>query len=455
MHDRARRVIRRALLLFLILIFQVLSPAVLPAPQLGTARAQPRDLLEEQVAAYQELLNVRQAELDALTAELSATNTELDAELAERDRLAQRVVALSDEQEGVRAQIQTLRQQQRASVARIVRLEARAAGLEGQLQDLIISLHKRRSGRYAGALARSESLFELRVRNHYLARLAEQDVTLLETFNRTTAELGRARSERARRVQALGTRADELVVNQRALATAQANLAGVIDTLSETRTGQLAQREALLQEQNSVEGELSASRGALAAELERLREAARQAALAEAARREADAAAEDTPEDAADIPADTTFADEAARLERLIRGLGEPTPAAERGFVAPFPDGVVVRPYGEGGATDLWLRAPQPGTAVRAVRTGVVTRASRITANSGYTVVVQHGPDLISAYTNLQPPEITFGDRVQRGQILGYLGGGIVDADILQLRMGRPQGLEIIYQDPAVLLGLR
>ena len=450
---RVRRVIRRALLLFLVLF------PVLILLQLGVVWAQPRDLLEEQIAAYEELLNVRQAELDALTAELSATNTELDAELAERDRLAQRVVALSDEQEGVRAQIQTLRQQQRASAGRIVRLEARAAGLEGQLQDLIISLYKRRSGRYAGALAQSESLFELRVRNHYLARLAEQDVTLLETFNRTTAELGRARSERARRVRALGARANELVVNQRALATAQANLAGVIDILSETRTGQLAQREALLQEQNSVEGELSASRGALAAELERLSEAARQAALAEAARREADAAAEDTsegtPEDAADIPADTPFAAEAARLERLIRGLGEPTPAAERDFVAPFPDGVVVRPYGEGGATDLWLRAPQPGTAVRAVRTGVVTRASRITANSGYTVAVQHGSDLISAYTNLQPPEVTIGDRVQRGQILGYLGGGIVDAAILQLRMGRPQGLEIIYQDPAVLLGLR
>ena len=414
--------------------------------------AQRQELLEEQIAAYQELLNVRQAELDALNAELSATNTELDAQLAERDRLTERIVALSREYEGVRAEVRTLRQQQRAAAARIARLETQAAGLEAQLQELIVSLHRRRSGRYAGALARSESLFELRVRNHYLATLADQDVTLLETFERTTAELSRARAERARRVRALDARAAALEANQQELMVAQNALGEVVASLSETRAGQLAQQEALLREQGSVEGELNASRGALAAELERLREAARQAAVAEAARREA-AAAVDA---AAEGSADTDFAARAAELERIIRGLDEPTPAAERGFVPPFPDGVVVRPYGERGATDLWLRAPQPGTAVRAVRAGVVTSVSRITANSGYTVTLEHGSELISAYTNLQqPPVVTFGEQVARGQILGYLGGGIVAADILQLRMGRPEGREIIYQDPAELLGLR
>ncbi len=436
---RGGRVARWGLLALLLLTFP-------------SATAQRRELLEEQIAAYQELLNVRQAELDALGAELSATNTELDAQLAERDRLTERIVALSREQEGVRAETRTLQQRQREAAARIAHLETQAAGLEAQLQELIVSLHRRRSGRYAGALARSESLFELRVRNHYLATLADQDVTLLETFERTTTELGLARAERAQRVRALDARATALEANQQELTAAQNALEEVVASLGETRAGQLAQQEALLREQGSVEGELNASRGALAAELERLSEAARQAAAAETARREAaeavDAAAEDS--------ADTDFAARAAQLERMIRGLDEPTPEAERGFVLPFPDGVVVRPYGEGGATDVWLRAPQPGTAVRAVRAGVVTGVSRITANSGYTVAVQHGSDLISAYTNLQqPPVVTLGDRVDRNQILGYLGGGIVAADILQLRMGRPEGREIIYQDPAELLGLR
>jgi septal ring factor EnvC (AmiA/AmiB activator) len=414
----------------------------------GAAFAQQnRTLLEEQIAAYEELLSVRQAELDALAAELSATNTELDAQLAERDRLEVRVLSLSDRQERIRTQIRTLRQQQRSSAGRVAQLEAQAEGLKGQLQELIVSLHKRRSGRYVGALAQSESLFELRVRNYYLSRLTQQDVTLLETFEHTTAALGRARAQRARQVRALSARAEELEANRQALATAQANLEGIITTLGETRAGQLAQQEALLEEQNSIEGELTASRGALAAELERLREAAaRQAALAETAQRDADEA-DEAPDDG--------FADEAARLERLIRGLDEPAQTSERGFAPPFPSPVVVRPYGEAGATDVWLQARQPGSAVRALRSGIVYRASRITANSGYTVAIQHGPALISAYTNLQPPVVEIGDRVEQGQILGYLGGGIVAADILQLRVGRSQGLNIIYRDPAPLLGLR
>lgn len=420
----------------------------------GTVLAQPnRTLLEEQIAAYEELLSVRQAEVDALTAELSATNTELDAQLAERDRLGARIVSLSAQQERIRSQTQVLRQQQRSSAGRVARLEAQAEGLQGQLQELIVSLHKRRSGRYMGALAQSESLFELRVRNYYLSRLSAQDVTLLETFERTTAALNRARAQRARQVRALSARAGELEANRQALATTQGELEGIIAALSETRAGQLAQQEALLQEQTTIETDLTASRGALAAELERLREAAaRQAALAETAPRdtdEADGALDDNSSD------NNGFADEAARLERLIRGLGEPAQTSERSFAPPFPGPVVVRPYGEEGATDVWLQARQPGSAVRALRSGIVYRASRITANSGYTVAVQHGPALISAYTNLQPPVVEIGDRVQQGQILGYLGGGIVAADILQLRVGRPQGLNIIYRDPAPLLGLR
>ena len=211
--------------------------------------------------------------------------------------------------------------------------------------------------------------------------------------------------------------------------------------MSQSRAGQLAQRENLLQEQTRVEDRLTGARGALAAELERLREKAAQ----EAARAEAE------PE----TPRDDTFDDEAARLERLIRGLDAPTPEDEQDYAMPFPDAVVVRPYGQDGATDVWLRAEQPGTAVRAVRSGVVYRANRITANSGYTVALQHADRLVSAYTNLQIPVVQRGDRVEQGQILGYLGGGIIAADILQLRIGRSEGFDLVYRDPAPLLGLQ
>ena len=407
---------------------------------LGVGQAQQQKVFEEQIAAYEKVLAAREAELDALAAQLSETNTRLDAQLAERDRLSERILELSRSQARIRAQTQRLQAQQQASARRITRLSAQADGLRGQLQDLLSNLHKRRSGRYVGALAQTESLFKLRVRSYYLGRLTNQDVALLETFNTTTEALRQARARRAQQVRSLTRRSRELEANAQALETAQTDLESVIAELSQSRAGQLAQRENLLQEQNRIEDRLTGARGSLAAELERLREeAAREAARAEA-----------EPE----RPVDNTFDDEAAQLERLIRGLDEPT-EAEQDYAMPFPDAVVVRPYGQDGKTDVWLRAEQPGTAVRAVRAGVVYRANMITANSGYTVALQHPDRLVSAYTNLQEPVVAIGDSVEQGQILGYLGGGIIAADILQLRIGRSEGFKLIYQDPASLLRLQ
>lgn len=426
-----------------------LALCVLLLGTFGAAQQDSREQLEEQISSFEQILETRQTELGQLEAALSEINTRLDAQLTERDSLSAQIVELGAQQEAIQRRTQDLQRAQQLAAVRIEGLEARAERLREQLQELIINLHKRRGERNFGALAQSDSLFELRVKNYYLSQITQQDVTLLETFNQTSAALNRARSARAARVRDLRTQAQELAANQSALASTQADLEAVIADLSSSRAGQLAQRETLLQEQNSIEATLTGARGELAAELERQREAAAQlAAQAEAARQ---AAAEEA---AVDAPADPEFAAEADRLERLIRSLDNPEPQAEGGYALPFSDPVVVRPFGEAGATDTWLRAPQPGSAVRAVRSGVVYRASLITANSGYTVALRHGPSLISAYTNLQAPLVELGDQIEQGEIIGYLGGGIIEPDILQLRLGRIQDFDIIYQDPVPLLGL-
>ena len=58
----------------------------------GVGQAQQQKVLEEQIAAYQKVLEAREAELSALAAQLSETNTQLDAQLAERDRLSSRIL---------------------------------------------------------------------------------------------------------------------------------------------------------------------------------------------------------------------------------------------------------------------------------------------------------------------------------------------------------------------------
>ena len=412
---------------------------------LGTvlSAAQAQGELEERIEAFEAVLADRAVRLERLETELSTTNTELDTQLGERDRLSAQVLELSAQGERIRQRTRTLERQQEVSDARVVRLTLESDRLKGAFQELIVNLHRRGSGRYVGALARTESLFRLRVRNDYLARLTAQDVALLDTLDATTAALNRARAERERQVAALGRQERDLAASTAALGAAQGELEAAIAALSETRAGQLAQQETLLLEQSSLESELTDARTTLAAELERRREeAARAARLAEA-----------DPE-VAGADEQRVLDDEVSSLERLIASLEAPAPPTAGEFTVPFAGASVARPYAEGGATDVWLRAREPGTAVRAVRGGVVYRASVITANSGFTVAVRHAGGLVSAYTNLQPPLVTVGDEVAQGQILGYLGGGIISADILQLRVGQTEGFDLVYQDPVPLLGL-
>lgn len=456
------------------------------ASLLGAARAQPQAgddassqatsaQLEADIVAFEELLNDRISQLSRLEAELAETGAALGEQLAERGRLEGEVVELSAQRQRLSEQAAALETQQRAAAARIESLQSELSGLEAQLQELLLSLHKRRAGRYARLLAESESLFELRVRSYYLSQITQQDVALIGTLEDTAFTLDAERQERAQQLQALALHERELADNQIALDAARTELAEVIAALESTRAGQLTQQQALLTEQGDIESELVSSRTALAAELEQLRQVEARRAEAERQRTEAAARAAEAarqvqpgpPTDAAidaatDAPTvgdagEDSFVREAARLEELIRALSEPAPAAaaETDFAPPFPNPVVVRPYGAGGGSDIWLQAETPGTAVQAVKSGIVYQASRITANSGYTVAIQHDDDLISAYTNLQPPEVEFGDQVRQGQILGYLGGGIVSPDILQFRLGTQAGPQIVYQDPAPLLGVR
>lgn len=440
---------------------KVLAWMLLALPLLVLAQtSETSERLERSIATYEALLEARQAELTALEAALAQTSAALEAQLAERERLEAEVLALSNEQAALSSQIETLRRAQQSTGQRITSLQARLGELRAQLARLLNSLHRQRAGRYARVLAQSESLFELRVRSYYLARLSARDARLIETVSATVRDLEVARRTRARQLRELAGRREALRQNQAALRAAQEELVGVIAELNATREGQLAQQRALLAEQGEIEAQLGGARANLAAELERLRAEARRAAeerrrrAAEAARRaQDDTVQNDTVQD--ETAQDGEFEARAAELERLIRALSEPPPAPEGAFAPPFPDPVLVKAYGEGGGSDVWLRAAAPGTAVRAVKSGVVYQAQRITANSGYTVAIQHGSELISAYSNLQPPEVELGERVSQGQILGYLGGGIAPADILQFRLGTPSGLDIVYQNPAPLLGLR
>ena len=90
-----------------------------------------------------------------------------------------------------------------------------------------------------------------------------------------------------------------------------------------------------------------------------------------------------------------------------------------------------------------------------AVQGGVVIAAQSIGANDGWMVAIRHDAELATVYTNLREPPLQVGDRVQRGQVIGYLGGGTLPPpDVLRLYARLNQGGREAFVDPLPLLGL-
>ena len=422
--------------------------------------------LEQDIQSYEQLLEERRAAQAEIDAALQETSAELDAQLAERDRLNAEIGALQEQRAELTERVTALNQDLEATRERIRNLQERLTTLETRLQALLVNLHKERGGRYARLLAESESIFDLRVKSFYLSRLTEQDVSLIQEMNRTVAELQDAQLTLSTQIEELNAQEAQLAENQTALQSVRENLAGVIAQLEETRQGQLAQQQTLLNEQADIEQTLLNAEAALQEELARLRRAAELARRREAAAREREAAArerqanrdaEEQQRQAAEeaVREWQQFSQEAEDLEDQIRTLETPTNLGDGEFTLPFANPGLVSGFSEGGASQILLKAEQPGTAVRAVKGGTVWRVRRISANSGYLVAILNGPELITAYSNLQfPDNIAIGDQVEQGQIIGYLGGGtLTPPDTLQFRMGTPQGEGAVWYDPAPYLG--
>ena len=63
-----------------------------------------------------------------------------------------------------------------------------------------------------------------------------------------------------------------------------------------------------------------------------------------------------------------------------------------------------------------------PGTPVRAVESGTIARRQRL-STYGLTLIVEHGNGYYSVYGQLATATVTEGTRIERGQIIGSVGG--------------------------------
>ena len=401
-----------------------------------------RDALERRASEYGTLLSEREAEIERIEDALGDTRAELEAQVAERDRVSARIAELDAQERDLQVRIADLQAQRDTTEADIAREETNLDALRGRIRALLVNLHRQRAGRAVNALAGAESLHDLRVKNVYLNLLSRQDVQLVEEVDAQLATLAALRTRLDADLAELDAARTELASTRARQEAARAELDAVIAELDATEAGQQAQRADLMRAQQELEAQLADIERRLEAEIARLE--------AEEARLRAEA---------------ERFAEDSARRERLeaeadrtrerILALTSPQEPNAAGFVAPLEGGRLLSRYGEGNNSFVSLRAQAEGAPVYAVQGGVVIAAQSIGANDGWLLAIEHDRELTTVYTNLLEPPLLLGDRVERGQVIGYLGGGtLVPPDVLRLYARLNSSGRAAFVDPLPILGL-
>lgn len=122
-------------------------------------------------------------------------------------------------------------------------------------------------------------------------------------------------------------------------------------------------------------------------------------------------------------------------------------------YALPLPKPSIISKFGEQGS-GMILQTALAGEAVKAVQAGVVTEMSKLSANDGYLVTIEHPDSFSTTYLNLQAvPLVKLGDKVSKNQIIGYLGGGsLVPPNVLKFFASTLQNGQLSFIDPSLLV---
>ena len=91
----------------------------------------------------------------------------------------------------------------------------------------------------------------------------------------------------------------------------------------------------------------------------------------------------------------------------------------------PLRGGRIAEPYGFQGNDWQTLQGGEASSPVVAAAEGVVIDSLFI-ANLGYTLTIRHSDQIATQYVNLLEPQVTVGQRVAQGQVIGFTGGGVL-----------------------------
>ena len=427
----------RAFLLVLVLCAALATPAPVSAQAVDSTKKQ---TLESDIQQAQSQLDARKQEIQDITAKLGATAQELQAKIRQRDAVNKELSDLRAQQAKLGDQLATLEDQRSQTEAKIADLNQQLDALKGRIKALLLNLYQQRVARYANSLARSRTLHQFQVNNYYLSLLSKQDVAVINQLDSVLGQLKDAQSQLAQQMAALKAKQAEIAQNAADRETKRKQLEAVIADLQKTKEGQLAQKQALLQEQNQIATNLQDLNQQLDAEIARLKKQEEEARAAAASY-------------ARDRAKQLKYQQQADAARARLDALTAPSKPLPTGFVLPLDKGKIVSRFGEGNNSYIAIKAAVPNAAVRSVQAGKVVAISYLGANFGYMVAVQHGGGLTTVYTNLRTPVVKLYDSVDQGQVLGYLGGGTLSNDLLPFYARTDKGGTSAFINPAPLFG--
>ena len=324
--------------------------------------------------------------LDARAKELSLAIRRVEGEL---NKAARELAALRARIKALRMEIQNLSEEE----------AKKAAELEKRLKELEALLDLLWRKRTSGALpaVKATSLTELLVKTRWLSALGNAEYQLALDIKAEAEYLASLRRKREALLRDLEKAKAESEAKARTLKKKKAELAGLLAQVNEHKKA----KEIRLKE-------LERAKMLLEAEIARLQKAI----LEERARKE-------------------------AYPEELVGRL-----------LFPVAGGALIKGFAQDDSY-VEIKAPRPGAPVRAAAAGRV-RAIYYYGNLGWTVLIEHSSGLFTQYANLQEPLVAMGDKVEKGEVIGYLGGGtLVKPDVLWFRVVAYVKGDFKYVDPA------
>jgi septal ring factor EnvC (AmiA/AmiB activator) len=412
------------LLAWLLPLFALLALA----QDVATQEKRVRDL-EAEAARAKALEQEAQARIQRLNQALARLSKRVADLLQEKARLEKEIARLEAERAVLRQEIARLEEAVRETEARIAKLEKDLAALKERLQALMRSLHRERAGRYL-PLLRAQSFTDLAVRARWVGYISKQDADLVRQLQATLKALGEERERLKLLLQSLSEKERALAETQRKLEAERQNLLTTLASLRKEEEGKKALLRDALSERQRLQSALAQLQARVLAERQRLLLLKRQE---EERRRQ----------------------EEARRKQTALRPSPAqvvvpppPLPATVGRLAFPVPGGRVVVPYGQEGPFQV-IAGPVPGSPVQAAADGYVAGVLYL-PNLGYTVMLVHTETLSTVYTNLQEPLVAEGQKVSRGQLLGYTGGGLlIRPEELEFRVAARVGEETRFVDPA------